>query len=152
MGNATANVRLRFYPNGGGDYKHQVTADIPPGTTHFFPTASYGQLGSCYGPAVVESTNGVPITAVVREWKTGSGGPDLAYHGLSSTANHLYLPSQHKDSWGWASWVHVQNPTNNDVWVRMKYYPTSGGGTLHETAEQYIPLMGPRTSGLGILH
>jgi len=143
VGTTAANVRLTFR-NAGGTYKHQVTANnVPPGATRFFPTASYGQLGSYYGPAVLESTNGVPLTAVVREWNTASGGPDLAYHGLASAANRLYLPSQHKDSWGWTSWVHMQNPNSSSATMRMRYYQTNGA-LKYTTPTKTIPAHGSK--------
>lgn len=124
-GTADAEVRIDYYPLPGKGNPDTEFATIKPGAAAVFDQRDNSDLGSLFvGSAVISSTNGVPLAAVVNQESTTDNWQVLmSYLGLKQGAPTIALPLIMSNNGFMSLWtgLQIQNVGTQPTTITISY-------------------------------
>jgi len=126
VSDTTANVTVTYYPGLAGATGVTESAVIPKYSSHLFSQKSLVSLGGASGrfngSAVISSTGGQDIVAVVNEHNEGSQKL-FTYNGFAAGSTELVAPSILRGHYGWYTSMSIANPSlTATASVTVTYY------------------------------
>ncbi|MBX3049992.1 MAG: hypothetical protein KF753_00885 [Caldilineaceae bacterium] len=153
-GATDATVKLTYTPAAGSNPTAAITANhtVPagksitiydgPGTGASDLSAAYpnGTTNRFFGSVKIESTNSVPVVAVVNQEATAAAGNQAgAYNGASSTegTKKISVPLIQSDFYGYYTSLTIATVDGTDATVKIKYTSDGTFSSVKNTSKEY---------------
>jgi len=138
LGDTEAEIEIEYLPGAIGSVSGTDTFTVPVNASKNIDQrydAPSITSDTFMGGAVITSTNGVPIAAMVN--LRGGSRYGMTYGGLMSSGTTAYLPISYKEissaGYSWSSTIIVYNFGTSDASVNFTFYPSGASAIVDST-------------------
>lgn len=152
-GATDATVKLTYTPAAGSNPTAAITAnhtvpagksitvyDGPTGTSDLSTAYPYGTSNRFFGSVKVESTNSVPVVAVVNQEATAAAGNQAgAYNGAASTegTKKISVPLIQSDFYGYYTSLTIATVDGTEANLKITYTSDGTFSAVKNTSKEY---------------
>lgn len=152
-GGTDATVKLTYTPAAGSNPTAAITAnhtvpagksitlyDGPTGTSDLSTAYPYNTNNRFFGSVKIESTNSVPVVAVVNQEATAAAGNQAgAYNGAASTegTKKISVPLIQSDFYGYYTSLTIATVDGTEATVKITYTSDGAFSAVKNTSKEY---------------